>query len=155
MNKITPSRIAIFSSEVMMKKKSIVVSFTDQVSLVVRLLDSSTHRHELRRDLSLIEHYGVQPGPRWLVRLLLRRRNASAATLQCPECARRDRRFCLDSTRRIVGLFRSSGGKHLQSNEVSRRRRLLEEGRVKSPNHRAHCPAGESLGSTVVSGLCH
>src|SRR4029077_19743531 len=119
----------------------IVVSSTAEVSLLVRLLDSSTHRHDLWRDLSLNEHYGVQPGPRWLVRLLLRRRDASAAILQCPECARRDRRFCLDSIRRIVGLFRSSGGKHLQSNEASRRRRLLEEGRVKSPNTRARCPA--------------
>src|SRR5258705_2596590 len=154
MNKITPSRIAIFSSEVMMKKKSIVVSYAAEVSLGFRLLDSSTHRHELRRDPILSEHCGVQPGSRWLVRLLLRRWDASAAILQCPESARRDRRFCLDSIRRIVGLFRSSGGKHLQSNEANRRRRLLEEGRVKSPNHRAHCPAGESLRSTVVSGLC-
>src|SRR5882724_5069356 len=107
MNKITPNRIAIFSSEVMMKKKSIVVvSFTDEAPRVVRLVESSTHRDELAPDPTVAEHRDVQPGPRSLVRLLLRRRDASAAVLPFSESARRDPRFCLDSTRRIVGLFR-------------------------------------------------
>src|SRR3954451_13140197 len=155
MNKITPSRIAIFSSEVMMKKKSIaVVSFTAEAPLLVRLVELSMHWDELARDPTRAEHRGVQPGPPWLVRLLLRRWDASVATLQFPGRARRDRLFYLDSTRRIAGLFRSSGGKHLRSNEASHRHRLLEEGPVRFPNHPGHCPAGESLDSTVVSGLC-
>src|SRR5215211_4774248 len=108
MNKITPSKTAIFSSEVMMKKKSIpVVNFTASAPLLVRLVGSSMHRDELARDPSRAEHCDVQPVLRWLVRLLLRRWDASAATLEFPERARRDRRFCLDSTRRIVELFRS------------------------------------------------
>src|SRR3954470_14373623 len=155
MNKITPSRIAIFSSDVIMKKKSIaVVSFTAEAPLLVRLVELSMHWDELARDPTRAEHRGVQPGPPWLVRLLLRRWDASVATLQFPGRARRDRRFCLDSTRRIAELFRSFPGKHLRSNEASRRHRLLEEGRVKSPNHRERSQEGESLGSTVVSGLC-
>src|SRR5580765_4563205 len=105
MNKITPSRIAIFSSEVMMKKKSsVVVSSTGQAPGVVRLPESSTHRDELALDLTGAERRDVQLGLRSLVRLLLRRWDASAAILLFPESARRDRRFCLDSTRRIVGL---------------------------------------------------
>src|SRR5258707_8294114 len=111
MNKIPPSRIAIFSSEVMMKKESIVVvSSTDEAPRVVRLVESSTHRDELAPDLTVAEHRDVQPGPRSLVRLLLRRWDESAAVLPLSESARRDRRFCLDLTRRILGLFRSSGG---------------------------------------------
>ena len=95
MNKITPSRIAIFSSEMMMKKKSIVVvSSTDEAPGVVRLVASSTHQDELAPDLTVVEHRDVQPGPRSLVRLLLRRWDASAAVLPFPESARRDRRFC-------------------------------------------------------------
>src|SRR6478752_1394899 len=155
MNKITPRRIAIFSSEVMMKKKSIaVVKFTAEAPFLVRPVELSMHRDELARDPTRAEHRDVQPEPRWLVRLLLRRRDVSAATLQFPKCARRGRRFCLDSTRRIVGLFRSSGGKHLQWNEGNHRHRLLEEGRAISPNHRERSQVGESLGSTVVTGLC-
>src|SRR5882724_3624543 len=106
MNKIPPSRIAIFSSEVMMKKKSIVVvSSIDEAPRVVRLVESSTHRDELAADLTVAEHRDVQPGPRSLVRLLLRRWDASAAVLPFPESARRDRRFCLGSNRRIAGPF--------------------------------------------------
>ena len=53
MNKITPSRIAIFSSEVMMKKRSIVVvSSTDEALPVIRLVESSTNRDELGPDLT-------------------------------------------------------------------------------------------------------
>src|SRR5438045_3068257 len=108
MNKITPSRIAIFSRDVMMKKKSItVVSFTAEAPLPVRLVESSIHRGELARDPTRGEHCDVQPGPRWLVQLRFRRWDVSAATLRFRERARRDRRFCLDSTRRVAGLFRS------------------------------------------------
>src|SRR4029077_7738574 len=155
MNKITPSRTAIFSSEVMMKKASIaVVNFTSEAPVLVRLVESSMRRDELVPGLTGAEHRDVQPGLRSLVRLLLRRWDASAATLQFPACARRDRRFCLDSTRRIAGLFRSSAGKHLQSNEASRRRRLPEGGRVISPSHREHCPAREWHDLAVASGPC-
>src|SRR3954452_2432092 len=155
MNKITPSRIAIFSSDVMMKKKSIaVLNFTAWAPLLVRLVGSSMHRDERSLDPPRGEHCDVQPGPRWLVRLLLRRWDVSEAILPFRERARRDRQFCLDSTRQIAELFRSFAGKHLRSNEESRRHRLLEEGPVRFPSHPGHCPAGESRDSTVVSGLC-
>ncbi len=79
----------------MMKKESMaVVNFADEASLVIRLVESSTHRDELAPDLAVAEHRDVQPGRRSLVRLLLRRWDASAAVLPFPESARRDRRFC-------------------------------------------------------------
>src|SRR4051794_26267635 len=155
MNKIAPNRIAIFSSDVMMKKKSIaVLNFTAWTPLLVRLVGSSMHPDELARDPSRAEHCDVQPGLRWLVRLLLRRWDVSEAILPFRELARRDRQFCSDSTRQIAELFRSFAGKRLRSNEASRRHRLLEEGPVRFPSHPGHCPAGESLDSSVVSGLC-
>ena len=75
------------------------------------------HRHELAPDLTGAEHRDVQPEFRSLVRLRLRRWAASTAVLPFSESARRDRRSCSSSTRRIAGLFRSSGGRHLRSNE--------------------------------------
>src|SRR6188474_1147342 len=106
MNKIIPSRIAIFRSEVMMKKESIVVvSSTPEALRAVRLFDSLTNRVELVRGPTVSEHCDVQPEFRSLVRWLLRRWDASATVLPSPESARRDLRFCSDSTRRIAGLF--------------------------------------------------
>src|SRR4029453_16961566 len=98
MNKITPSRIRILSSETMMKKESIaVLCFTAEAPLVVLLVGSSTHRDELVPYLTVSKKRDVQPEFRSLVRLLLRRWDASAAVLPTAESARQYRRFCLDS----------------------------------------------------------
>src|ERR1041385_8842271 len=100
MNKIAPRRIVIFNSEVIMKRKSIVVlSSAAAVRFLVRLVDSSTHRHGLVGDPTVSEQPDVRHGLRLLVRWLPRRWDASAATLQFPRCARPDRRSCYDSTR--------------------------------------------------------
>src|SRR5262245_64014631 len=106
MNKTTPSRIAIFSSDVMMKNQStMVVDSTAAARFLARLVDSLTRRNEVVGDPTVSEQCDAQPGLRSLVRWLLRRRDASAATLQFLRCVRRDRQSYLDSTRRIVGLF--------------------------------------------------
>src|SRR5215472_18318431 len=98
MNKITPNRIAIFSSDVMMKNKSmVVVSSTAAAPLHVQC---STHSHALERRAPARELRGALPEFRLLPRLLSRLVDASAAALQFLECARRDRRFYSDLTRR-------------------------------------------------------
>src|SRR5215471_9075156 len=100
MNKITPSKIAILSSAVMMKKKSIVgIVSSAEAPLVVRFVEPLTDRDELVRDPTVSEQRDVQPGRRSLLQLPLRRWDASAATLPFSESARRDRQFCSDSTR--------------------------------------------------------
>src|SRR5262245_61817692 len=104
MNKITPRRIAIFSSEVMMKKESIaLVCFTAEGQLVVQCL---THRVALAAERTLGEQCDAQPESRSLVRLLRSRPVPSAAALPFAECAPRGRRFCSDSTRSIAERFR-------------------------------------------------
>src|SRR5262249_44196332 len=104
MNKITPRRIAIFSSEMMMKKEFIAVANSTAEGLL--LVQCSTRRDEGAPDATVVEPCGVLPGSQPLAGLLLRRRDASAAVLPYAECAHRDRRFCLGSTRRIWGLLR-------------------------------------------------
>jgi hypothetical protein len=95
MNKITPNRIAIFKSEVMMKKASIVVvGSTAEAQRVVRRIDLPKNPGERVRDLTVSEQRDVQPEFRSLVQLPLRRWGASRAVLPFSEFAHRDRRFC-------------------------------------------------------------
>src|SRR5262249_48325327 len=83
-----------------------VVASTAEAMFPVRLVECWMDQDEFAPDLVVGEHSDVQPGLRSLVRLIPRRSALSGATLQCPRCARRDRRFCLNSTRRTAGLFR-------------------------------------------------
>src|SRR5262249_23772437 len=144
------SRIAIFNSDVMTKKKSIVVVSFTGAALVRR----SARRHALGSHAPVRELRCVLPEFRSLVRLLRSHQVPSAAVLLFSRSARRYRRSYGDLSRRIVGLFRLFGEKHLRSNEASHHRRPLEGSRVKPPNHREHSQGGEWRGLAVASDPC-